>query len=192
MSQDEKIEDAPLDEALRRHYGERTLSESSVERTIADGKAAVRRRWRPVWMTGAAAALLLVAGATLQHQQRAELRTAVLTEIAMNHRKNLRSEVVAHDYAEIASALDRIEFALAPSRPIPDAELVGARYCSIQGQLAALLQLEVDGRRHTLYVTPASDRLDEVSPAEATHEGVAIRLWTEEDRLFALAADADR
>ena len=43
--------------------------------------------------------------AALHQQQRAGLRTAVLTEIAMNHRNNLRAEVVAGDYAEIASAV---------------------------------------------------------------------------------------
>ena len=53
------------------------------------------------------------------------------------------------------------------------------------------LALDHHGPRHTLYVTRASDRLDVVAPAEATHEGVAIRLWTEESRLFALAGDED-
>ncbi len=183
-------EDARLDHAVRRHYDERRLADDGVERILAAGQSSARRSWRPVWMTGIAAMLLLGLGGLHLQQQHTNLRHAVLVEVAMNHRKDLQPEVVTNRFADAARALDRVDFEIVPTSQIPDAELIGARYCSIQGQLAALLKLQVNGQRHTLYVTRASDWLTRLVPLEATHDGADIRLWAEEGRFYALAADS--
>ena len=185
-------EDPQLDQALSRHYEAQRLSDRRVVRILDEGRAAIRRRWRPAWLTGVAATLLIGLGGLHMQQQRADLRQAVLAEVAMNHHKNLQVEVLATSYANIARALDRAEFSLEPAPPIRGARLTGGRYCSIQGNLAALLKLQVDGVRHTLYVTSVTDKLAGLTPFEAGHDGGDVRLWTEGDRFFALAADGDR
>lgn len=189
---DPGLDDPDLDRALRQHYAERRLADGRVEHILSEGRAITRRRWRPAWWTGVAAMLLLGLGGLSLQQQRVDLRHAVLAEVAMNHRKNLQAEVRATSYADVALALDRVDFSLAPATALVGSALTGGRYCSIQGQLAALLKLQIDGRRHTLYITPAADRLAGLTPYETTSDGVAIRLWTEGDRFFALAADAAR
>ncbi len=181
--------DAPLDEALRRHYAERRLADGRVDRLLEEGRRVHRRRWRPAWMTGVAAMLLLGLGGLHLQQQRASFRLAVLTEVAMNHRKDLASEFEADSFADAALALDRLEIAAGPDAPIPGAVVTGARYCSIQGRLAGLIKLRIDGRRHTLYVTSATDPLGRLDALETIHDGVDIRLWTAQGRFFALAGD---
>ncbi|MBT6145190.1 MAG: hypothetical protein HOH74_07160 [Gemmatimonadetes bacterium] len=168
---------------------DRGLADDRVERILTEGRTASRRSWRPVWMTGVAAMLLLGLGGLHLQRQESSLRHAVLVEIAMNHDKDLQAEITTTSYADVVTALDRVDFAIAPASQIPDAALTGARYCSIQGQLAALLKLRIDARRHTLYVTRATDWLTSLAPYEATHDGVDIHLWTEADRFYALAVD---
>ena len=170
--------DAPLDEALRRHYAERRLPESRVDRLLEEARRAHRRRWRPAWMTGVAAMLLLGLGGLHLQQKRADFRLAVLTEVAMNHHKDLASEFEAATFAEAALALSRLDIAAEPDVPMPGAVVTGARYCSIQGRLAGLIKLNINGRRHTLYVTSATDELVRLEALGAVHDGVGIRLWT--------------
>ena len=142
-------DDPAMDGALQRHYAGERLSDDRVELILAEGRQVAPRRSWPVWMSGVAAMLMLGFGG-LQMQERASFRGAVFAEVAMNHQKNLQAEVVATSFDKISQQLDRVEFDLEPLTPMADAELTGARYCSIQGNLAALLKLQINGRRHTL------------------------------------------
>ena len=188
---DAPYDDAPLDEALRRYYAGQRLADHRVDRLVEEGRNARRNRWRPALITGAAAMLLVSLGGLHIHQKRAGFRTAVLTEVAMNHRKNLPPEFEAGSFPAVALALPRLDVTPEPDAPVPGAAVLGARYCSIQGRLAGLIKLDVDGQRHTLYVTSATEELVRLDALEAIHDGVGIRLWSEGDRFFALAGDAE-
>ena len=188
---DAPYDDAPLDEALRRYYAGQRLADHRVDRLVEECRNARRNRWRPALITGAAAMLLVSLGGLHIHQKRAGFRTAVLTEVAMNHRKNLPPEFEAGSFPAVALALPRLDVTPEPDAPVPGAAVLGARYCSIQGRLAGLIKLDVDGRRHTLYVTSATEELVRLDALEAIHDGVGIRLWSEGDRFFALAGDAE-
>lgn len=184
------MSDPRLDAALRRHYDENRLDEEGVQRILLAGESVSRRRWRSAWLTGVAAVLLLGLGGWLWQHQQTDLRTSVLAEIALNHHKDMPADILASRFVDIERSMDRADFRLAPDTPIAGAQLTGARYCSIQGQLAVLLKLTVDGRRHTLYVTPVTDELANLAPYSAQHDGVDVRLWTDAGRLFALADEA--
>lgn len=187
---DAACNDAHLDGALRRYYAEHRLAGHRVDRLVEEGRKARRNRWKPALVTGVAAMLLVSLGGIHLHQKRADFRNAVLAEVAMNHSKNLPPEFEAANFPEVALALPRLGIAPEPGVPIPGADVAGARYCSIQGRLAGLIRLDVDGRRHTLYVTSATEELVRLDALEAIHDGVGIRLWSEGDRFFALAGDA--
>ena len=187
---DAACNDAHLDGALRRYYAEHRLAGHRVDRLVEEGRKARRKRWKPAWMTGVAAMLLVSLGGIHLHQKGADFRNAVLTEVAMNHRKDLPPEFEAANFPDAALALPRLDIDPAPEVPIPGAAVTGARYCSIQGRLAGLIKLNVDGRRHTLYFTSATEELVRLDALEAVHDGVGIRLWSEGDRFFALAGDA--
>lgn len=125
-----------------------------------------------------------------------EMRGGVLAqsigrEIAMNHRKQLNLEFSARDYATLQAQMGKLDFALAPpSNPAASSlHVVGARYCSIQGQLAAQIRArDLAGTVYTLYETKLTDRLRAVA-GEVEAEGVRIRLWSENGLFYGLAVN---
>lgn len=122
------------------------------------------------------------------------LAQSVSREIAMNHRKQLNLEFSARDYAALQAQMGKLDFALAPpSNPAASSlHVVGARYCSIQGQLAAQIRVrDSAGTVYTLYETRLTDKLRAVS-GEVKTEGVGIRLWSEEGLFYGLAVNHSR
>ncbi len=174
-------------------------------RWVRREKASVRTpppwRWHQMLVHGrvAAAVFLLLLGAFYlgrisRPAAPGELTDNVLArsigrEIAMNHKKQLDMEFSAADYAGLRPQMAKLDFALAPPSNSTAAPLhvVGARYCSIQGQLAAQIRVrDSAGTVYTLYETKLTDRLNAVS-GEVKMEGVRTRLWREDGMFFGLA-----
>ena len=121
-----------------------------------------------------------------------EVTDLAMTEIAMNHEKHLAMETISADYAVVGRQLAKLDFALrAPVGLDNELVLLGGRYCSIQGQLAAQLKLRNDnsGQVHTLFVTPIGERLADIGEQQLLHKNIAVKLWQESDLFFALASD---
>ena len=76
-----------------------------------------------------------------------------------------------------------------PSRIGETSDLVGGRYCSLQGELAAQLRLErrSDGRSGTLYIVRRSPQLEEIGQTVVQLGDFEIELWHDDSRFFALA-----
>ena len=68
-------------------------------------------------------------------------------------------------------------------------DLLGGRYCSIQGGLAAQIKVRdtTDGRIHTLYATQMTPALEKIGAREDVRDEVRITLWSEGDVFFGLA-----
>ena len=181
-----------LDKHIRDHYAGKSLSDDRLEAILKQGKK--RTNWTrrlPLW---AAAALFLIGIFSLNtYWERHQLNQRVLAEIAMNHNKRLSVEVSSNQYADVQQGLDRLEFAILPLdlTVIENHELLGGRYCSIQGHLAAQLKLKhkKTGNVKTLYVTRLTESLSDVHTQTTTTSGVTIRLWKTGSRLFGLAHD---
>ena len=141
-----------LREHIAEYYDDRELSPETLERleAIADG-AVPRRSWIRM---AAVAAVFAVAGGGIallssdgrsshQDRDRAQL---IGEEIAMNHNKQLAVEVPAATYDGLANNLDKLDFR--PFEPLyvdTELQLLGARYCSIQGNIAAQIKLVESG-----------------------------------------------
>lgn len=111
-------------------------------------------------------------------------------EIVLNHNNQLREEVVARDYPTLQIQMSKLDFMLAAPLRLAEFKLdiVGARYCSIQGHLAAQIKLrDANGRRYTLYQTPASATRAGIRDYESVVEGVSVRQWIEGGVFFGLA-----
>jgi hypothetical protein len=154
-----------------------------------------------VYGGAAAAALALLVGAFFLGRLPSGLLSGDLTtdplarsigrEIAMNHKKQLPLEFSAGDYAGLQLQMNKLDFALAPpsSPATSEMHVIGARYCSIQGQLAAQIRLrDTTGRVYTLYETRLTDKLREVG-GEVKAEGVRVRLWKENGVFCGLAVN---
>ena len=183
-----------LDAALRRHYRGKSLPAARIDEILGAGaRTSSPRSSVYYWLTGVAA--VLVVGFTgVYTAMHHSFTQAVYREVAMNHRKQLAVEVAAQQYEQVQSGLGRLDFSVIPNPDAPlatDYALVGGRYCSIQGGLAAQLKLSdpASGESVTLYVTPLTDRLSEVASSQDVVDGVTIRTWRDDERFFALARD---
>lgn len=180
-----------LDSLIKAHYERERLTDDRVDAILERAKPgrASERIW---YLRVAALAAVLVAGFVFTHVQitEADLTTRVLAEIAMNHNKRLAVEVAAADYDELQTAMDRLDFPIRPPAELrADYELLGARYCSIHGNLAAQVKLRArdTGRLLTLYATGLTPELANISRQETVHDGVRIKMWSEGDVFFGLA-----
>lgn len=185
----------------------RALAEArGMDRQKASARAPAPQGWRRLLVQGrvAAALVLLIMGAfylgrVLRPAPPEELAASALTqsiggEMAMNHKKQLEMEFLAGDYAGLRPQMSKLDFALAPPGSAIAAPLhvVGARYCSIQGQLAAQIRLrDQAGLVYTLYETKLTDKLHRVA-GEVKTEGVRIRLWKENGLFYGLAVNEPR
>ena len=182
-----------LDRLTKDYYAGAGLDAARVEAILA--ATPVRATPPAVWYRriAAVAATLLVA-AWLAHGYVIErdLGARVFAEIAMNHNKRLAVEVAASDFAAIGGALDRLDFAISvPGGPAAGLTLLGGRYCSIQGRLAAQLKLDDNGFVRTLYIAELTPELAALGATTAVHDGVAITLWNDGSVLYGLAGDAE-
>ena len=180
-----------LDSLIKAHYRRQRLTEDRVEAILERAKPgrASERVW---YLRVAALAAVLVAGFVFTHLHLIErdLTTRVLAEIAMNHNKRLAVEVAAADYDELQAAMDRLDFPIRPPAELrADYELIGGRYCSIHGKLAAQVKLRArdTGRLLTLYVTGLTPELANISRQDTVHDDVRIKMWSEGGVFFGLA-----
>ena len=88
--------------------------------------------------------------------------------------------------------MDRLDFKLAPIKDLPGKfSLLGGRYCSIQGKLAAQLKVKdiVSGNIATLYVTTSTDKLEKIANQQVVFDNVTIRMWQDGKNFYGLATD---
>ncbi len=181
-----------LNDLIRDYYAGKSLPEPRVRAILAAAEPRSVRSsyWRVVAI---AASLLLFVGAFhgwLHYREDWAAAQRVLAEIALNHGKQLGVEVASADFAEVSTAMDRLDFPLRPPVSIRGSfDLVGGRYCSIQGALAAQLKLRdrKDGAVHTLYATALTPELADIADRAVTYEGIPIRLWSDGTIFFGLA-----
>ena len=180
-----------LESRLREHYARARMSDSRIEQILAATPAKVTPP--RVWYArlGSVAAALVVGLAVLHfHLIERDITTRVLAEIAMNHGKQLDVEVASGDPAIVAQALDRLDVPVRPPGQWPARyALLGGRYCSIQGGLAAQLKLRdrESGELYTLYATRLTPDLEAVADTAILYDDVGITLWHRRDVFFALA-----
>ena len=186
-----------------RHYYEgHSLPPAALERLVAlererAGSPLRSRRslLRIAAAAGLAAALALAAFGLRERSGPGTapdaLAGAIAGEISLNHLKNLSVEFAAGRYAELAGRMDKLDFRVV--RPAAGGHrwlrVLGARYCSIQGQIAAQIKLEdARGRTLTLYETRFTQALESVGPGVQRRDGIRIEIWREGDVLFGLAS----
>lgn len=192
-----------LRDDIRHHYLEKKLPAETLARLTAMAETVEERR-RPVPKTAprtialaVAAMLTLALGLSLlwpafddHPTARHQLASAVAEEIAMNHNKGLALEFPTESFTELDRQMDKLDFTLVDPNPLKSQgyRLLGGRYCSIQGHLAAQLSMESPtGVPVTLYQTPLVDELTDLSATDLRARGLRIELWHEEGVFLGLA-----
>ncbi|MEM6314801.1 MAG: hypothetical protein AAF743_11975 [Planctomycetota bacterium] len=193
----------PVDAAVRAHYAdqrpspaaldrlrglvaEQTAVQTPVQMAVGRGGWAVR-----ALAVAAAVALAFLLGFLVAPDDDANFTASVHEEIALNHRKELGSEWPTTDLADLRASMDKLPFRLALPDTRPDLHLRGGRYCSIDGQLAAQLQLVDDTNAPcTLYVLADDPALAAVIATTGHVDGIEVKTWRESGLLYGLARSA--
>lgn len=192
------MNEASIREGVRRHYGDQSLSGPQQERLTR----LLRRNQGPGrrgFLFAAAAIVILAVGAVLVLTHRSaeershELALAVAKEIARNHTKHPEVDLESTGYGGLREGLTRLDFTLLESRDpaLAGLRLTGARYCSLQGHVAAQLRLEdAEGRRLTLYQARDAETFRALVRETVRVGGLEVDVWRESGVILGLARPA--
>lgn len=191
-----------IDRSVKTYYEQAELSDEQLQKLAAmqdsvelsqqeEGVSTIRKqRFANGWLRTMAAASIVLAFALMFVINSDSVTERVAQEVAMNHNKALTVEYPTNSYEVLSQQMDKLDFTLrAPSEALQQGlALVGGRYCSIQGQLAAQIKLsDSDGRIYTLYQTHSGEELKGINAGQLQLDQVDIQLWQEQGLLFALA-----
>ena len=182
-----------MQEQVRGYFADRVLRSAKLEAILADAASAGPGlggpRVRRFWPAAAAAAVLLVLVVWWALPPAAPT-DLVVREIALNHVKALSPDRAAKRFEELAEMKDKLGFAPVWPEGLSDRglTLAGARYCSVQGCMAAQVSV-VDGTGEpwTLYQVRPDARLDRLGAAKRVVDGVEVELWREAGLVMGLA-----
>ena len=185
----------PLKENIQNHYRKFELSSEQLDHLTQLQKNRGRRD--PVALLFKISFAALVASVLLLSlylfKDAESIAERLSKEVAYNHNKNMPMEIKTSSLDQIQNYLIKLDFKLIQSERISPSkwELVGGRYCSLQGRMAALMKIvdKPGGKGYTFYQVPYFKDLDKVStlPLETYIDGIRVKLWREKSLLLALA-----
>lgn len=153
-------------------------------------------KFRTIWAQVTIAAILLVSAFVLINPtSRSTYLDNLITEIAYNHNKSLDVEIASSSLGELRKYLSKLDFSLIDSERLSHDtwDLIGGRYCSLQGQFAAQLKVRnrLTQKNYTIYQLKIPHGITDVSRFSETFEsGVKVNLWLERGLMLALAGES--
>ena len=148
---------------------------------------------------GIAATLVLVIAVGLFYSnQQITIDEEIAFEVSNNHLKLKPLEIHSHQLNDLSRYFTLLDFKLVDTKILndPNWELLGGRYCSVQGNTAAQLRLKnkQTGVIETLYQAPYYARQfnnapileNNQSPINVYAKGMSVKIWVEKGVLFAL------
>ncbi|MFT5706720.1 MAG: hypothetical protein ACI9ES_001007 [Oceanospirillaceae bacterium] len=117
---------------------------------------------------------------------------SISKQIAYNHNSKMQMEVFSPELQTVQGHLNKLGFNLVSSSKINKDkwQLIGGRYCNINGKIAAQLKLRHSETKaiYTFYQAKvAGDVIDNLNGDETAVDGVKIKLWREKGLLMGLA-----
>ena len=185
--------------ALKEHYKKTTLSDLQYKELKLASESHKNQRKEPPykWMLVAAAAVVFVAAWWMQPPRDLVTLSRIGSEIAYNHNKQMNPEITSGNYSDVSNFLKKLEFTLIQSEKFKPGvwKLIGGRYCSLSGRVAAQLKMEhvPSGEIYTFYQAPVPDRVsaEVVAGGEVYKSGSHIDVWLEKGLLLGLAGPKD-
>ena len=125
----------------------------------------------------------------------------IAEEVSYNHLKMKPMEVSSTSLSEVCAYFSKLEFSLSPSQFVANnnLQLIGGRYCSIQGEAAAQLRMrdQVTGEIQLVYQAPYDKELfrelpklrEGQDPIRHFVNGIGVDVWVEKGILFARSFD---
>lgn len=202
----------PLKQVTREHLSQRQLTGKQLDHLMAMQQTAAGKpeqkppcrqaRWIPAALV-ATLLLLVLAGTVWLALPQANMPELIANEVVHNHLNLKPLEVRSTNIDDILRYFEKLDFTPVQSRLIADAglQMIGGRYCSIQGIDAAQIRLRPDDgdQLQSLYQTVYDPRvfkdLPRIEqgdpPIELYVKGVKVRVWVEKGLLFAMTVEDD-
>ncbi|PIR23306.1 MAG: hypothetical protein COV44_03555 [Deltaproteobacteria bacterium CG11_big_fil_rev_8_21_14_0_20_45_16] len=187
----------PLKELIQKHYGQFQLNSQQLNQLSQIQTSEHHRKRRGVFGAVFILAFLAIAGVAWLIQSSDSTSSfhwaKVREELAYHHHKDMEMEVESPSFEKVKEYLSQLDFSLIQSQELSSDkwELVGGRYCSLQGRLAAQLRYrnKESQKYYTVYqlAYPAGVPLD--GPIKMYERGVAIKIWKEKGLLFGIAGE---
>ena len=193
--------DEQLKDAFANHYKSKSLSAEQIERlnalTETDNPAP---RYTRKALMGACAMVILLTALFFQPfvQPSKDITSMIAAEVAKNHIKMRPMEIKSQSMEAIQQYFTELDFVPMESQrfSLPNSNLIGGRYCSIQGVMAAQLRYkDTNNQWVTLYETqydqtvfphlPHTEKGE--PPLKAYHSGLEIEIWVEKGLLMVSA-----
>ncbi len=149
------------------------------------------KRWGSWAAVGLVCGLILSQTVWMSNSASENERTEhTLREVALNHTTRLEPEFRGSSLAMLDNSMHQLPFSLVLPKSISsNYELLGSRYCSLSGVLAAHVKLhdKRSGKPMSLFVASNADELEEIRPQQTRVEGVEVQFWREGGLFYALA-----
>ena len=189
------MDEQEMDKNIRDLFMSERLPAESVQRILKQGQSEKKTIWWHYWAPVAAAAAIVM-GFSFQmarEYEEGEFYFDVAGEIAMRHNNYGKFEVQTASFEGVQKELQDLGFSVTPlvkQKLLSAYEVLGARYCQLEGQQAAHMRVRnrKTGALCTLYVASLKGRLAALKSAdqhvdlEANH----VDLWEDSGRLYAL------
>lgn len=189
-----------LDERTRKHYSSKGLPDDILTDMVEyaqsmDPKVSflgrLQRSTRSNWLRAAAVVGVLVAVSVIVHNGgvSAERTERTLKEVSMNHSTRLDLEFENPSIDIIGEQMVLLPFDVSlPDTVAAHYKVKGARYCSLNGQLAAHIELThpVTMEKLSVFMTRAADELDAIDSSDKNVDGVNVRIWRESGLIYAM------
>ncbi len=188
-----------LELLLKYESAEGSISQHDVPEPVSSKRASDKQRlshfnifqWHR-WLPAAfACALVLLTSLWMYDSSTdSERMQQTVREVAMNHSTRLKPEYYGETLAQLDNSMQQLPFTLELPESIDKAyQLVGSRYCSLGGLLAAHVRLKShgSGKPMSLFVTSNSVELEDIRSQQTKLEGVDVEFWREGGLFYALA-----
>lgn len=185
----ENPETANLKRQLKRHYAKQQLNERQLDQLL---HLKTTNHPKRKTLISSVAACLFVAGCIYLYDMSTHDYSVISKDIAYNHNSKLQMEVVSTQLHTVQGHLSKLGFKLVNSTKIQrdNLQLIGGRYCNINGKIAAQMQLRHNKTQaiYTFYQAKVGkDFIDNLNSDEMAIDGVKIKLWREKGLLMGLA-----
>lgn len=186
-----------IDDRLREHYRSLQL-DGEVLYTIIKSEQntsnEIEKRQivshRALHYAAAAMVLLAITLGTHHMGTSTERTLRTINEAAMNHSTKLQLEFEADNINDIDRQMSQLQFVIAlPTDLNARLNVLGARYCTLNGELAAHVKfIDTETRRNvSLFMTRSEKSVQAINTTTDHVDGVNVRLWNESGLFYAMA-----
>jgi len=172
-------------------YQSQSLGPARLEHLLKETRRVKRKRFIP---KAAVAAMLMIfaVGSVFYFNGPWKFKNHVLLqEASVNHRSKLQLEFDSHELTDLTNAMGELDFALVlPEKIKNTVDLIGARYCTLNGKLAAHVKLKDSDTADdiSLFMTATNTEFEKLGASTESIDGVKLSSWSSDGLFYVLAS----